>query len=90
MTAINQPLAETRFLLGQPVKMHARGILIEPCRQHVFAVFQRHAVMMVNEHARFVIVKIFVAARSRACRAGLVPCGGGHLGGGYRGGHVAA
>ena len=51
--------------------MHMRGVLIEPCRQHVFAVFQRHAVMMIDELARFVIVKIFVvtrlASRARLC-----------------------
>ena len=55
--------------------MHARGI-DRPGGQHVFAVFQRHAVMMVNEQARFVIVKIFVAAR--LCAVGvLMPSGGG-------------
>ena len=56
MPAIGQAPAEARVLAGMGVEMDARGVLVEPRREHVVGVLERDAAHMVDALAGLVVV----------------------------------
>ena len=57
MAAIDQPPAEAALLGGEQIEMDARGVLIEPRRDHVLGFFDGHAVDMIDLLADLVVAE---------------------------------
>ena len=62
VAAIDQPVAEAAFALGEVVEMNARGVLIKPRRDHVLGVLDRDAVDVIDLLARLVVAEAVRAA----------------------------
>src|SRR5712672_1715611 len=55
MAAINQPAAEAALALGELLEVKASGVLIEPGRDLVFGLLDRHAVAMIDLLAGLIV-----------------------------------
>src|SRR5471030_1880795 len=62
MTAIDQAFPEAAFAFGEVIEMDARGILIEPRRDHVFGIFDRDTDDVIDLLAGLVVGKAVRAA----------------------------
>ena len=65
VAAIDQPAAEAAFALGELVEMDARGVLVEPCRDHVLGFLHGDAVDVVDFFPDLVVAEAVRAAGQR-------------------------